>query len=160
DSALALFGDMILRPQFPPDELERNKRDRLTTLMQWHDDPDQVASVQIQRTIFGTAHPYGRPTLGTEQSLRSMTVTGLRDFHRQSLRPNNAGLIVVGDLNGKEILPKLEQIFGKWEKGETSAPSLPTPGQIEKREVYLVDKPGAPQSVIRIGRLGAQRLTE
>ncbi len=160
DSALALLGDVVLRPQFPPDELERNRRDRLTSLMQWHDDPDQIAIVQFQRTIFGSTHPYGRPTLGNEQSLRSMTVTDLKNFHKKYFRPNNAGLIVVGDLTGKDILPKLEQTFGKWEKGDPVEVTFAPAAQIEKREIYLVDKPGAPQSVIRIGRVGAQRLTE
>jgi predicted Zn-dependent peptidase len=160
DSALALFGDMVQRPQFPPDELERNRRDRLTNLMQWHDDPDQVASVEFQRTIFGPEHPYGRPTLGNEKSLRAMTVTDLRNFHKKYFRPNNAGLLVVGDLTGNSILPKLEQVFGKWEKGEPAQISFPPASQVAEREVILVDKPGAPQSVIRIGRVGAQRLTE
>jgi len=160
DSALALFGDIVLRPAFPAEELERNRKERLTTLMQWHDDPDQIAGVLFSRTIFGPDHPYGRSAIGTEKSLRSMSVEDLKNFHAKYYRPNNAGLIVVGDLTAGSILPKLEGLFGKWQKGETDQPKFPAVEQVKSREIYLVDKPGAPQSVIRIGRIGAQRLTD
>lgn len=160
DSALALFGEMVLRPTFPVEELERNRKERLTTLMQWHDDPAQVASVLFSRTLFGPDHPYGRPSIGNEKSLRSMSVEDLKKFHRKYYRPNNAGLLVVGDLTANSIQPKLQEIFGRWEKGDVDQPRLPEAGQVKSREIYLADKPGAPQSVVRIGRIGAPRLTE
>jgi predicted Zn-dependent peptidase len=160
DSALALFGDMVLRPTFPTEELERHRKERLTTLTQWRDDPPQISSVLFSRTIFGPDHPYGRVTIGNEKSLRSISVDDLRKFHKKYFRPNNSALIVVGDVTAKEILPKLQDLFGKWEKGETDQPQFPAVEQVKTREIYLVDKPGAPQSVIRIGRIGAKRMTE
>ena len=160
DSALALFADMVLRPTFPTEELERNRKERLTTLTQWRDDPPQISRVLFNQTLFGPDHPYGRITIGNEKSLRSMSVDDLRKFHRKYVRPNNSALIVVGDVTAKEILPRLEDAFGKWEKGEADQQPFPAAEQVKERTVYLVDKPGAPQSVITVGRIGARRATE
>ena len=160
DSALALMADMALRPTFPPDELERLRKERLTTLMQWHDQPRAIASVMFNQTLFGTKHPYGLPALGDEKTLRAFRVEDLKNFHATYFRPNNATLIVVGDMTAKTILPKLEAAFGKWEAGKIPTVSWPDVAQVQKRRLWLVDKPGAAQSEIHLGRIGVPRLTE
>ena len=160
DAALELFGDVALRPTFPQDELERNRKDLLTTLMQWHDEPRSIASVLYNRTLFGKDHPYGKPSIGNEKSIRAMNVDDLKKFHSTYFHPGNANLIVVGDVTMDVILPKLEAIFGKWEGMNVEQPIYPGAKQVEERTIYLVDKPGAPQSEIRIGRIGVDRMTE
>lgn len=160
DSALALMADVALRPTFAAEELERLRKERLTTLMQWHDQPRSIASVMFNQTIFGTKHPYGLPTLGDEKTLRSFRVEDLKGFHSTYFRSNNATLIVVGAVTAKTILPKLEAAFGKWEAGKIPVVSWSPVVQVQKRQLWLVDKPGAAQSEIRIGRLGVPRLTE
>ncbi|MBI4810509.1 MAG: insulinase family protein, partial [Ignavibacteriales bacterium] len=106
DDALSLFGDMCLRPTFLKEELERNRKERLTTLIQWHDEPRAIASVQFSRTIFGGDHPYGRGSIGNEKSIRSFKVDDLKNYHRTYFRSNNAQLIVTGDVTAADILPK------------------------------------------------------
>jgi len=160
DEALALFGDICLKPTFPKEELERNRKERLTTLMQWHDEPRAIASVQFSKVLFGNDHPYGRPTIGNEKSIRAIKVEDLKKFHQTYFTPNNASFIVVGDVNPDIILPKLEAIFGKWEGKNVEQSSIPNVEQVKGRVIYLIDKPGAPQSEIRIGRIGAERLTD
>lgn len=160
DSALALLGDIVLRPNFPPDELERQRKQRLTTLLQWHDEPRAIASVLFNRTLFGTRHPYGLPSIGTEKSLRALRVDDLREFHSTYFHPNNAFLVVVGDVSGEAILPRLEKVFGGWQAAKVPVATWPGIKQVKKRQIYLVDKPGAAQSEIRIGRVGAPRLTK
>jgi predicted Zn-dependent peptidase len=160
DSALTLLADVALRPQFPSEELERTRKELLTTLVQWHDEPRAIASVLFNETLYGPKHPYGKPEIGNEQSLRSFIAEDLKQFHQTYFHSNNATLIVVGDITMKSIQSKLEEAFGAWSQGDIPSVSLPAVGQIEKREVYLVDKPGAPQSEIRIGRIGAPRLTD
>jgi predicted Zn-dependent peptidase len=160
DDAMALFGDICLRPTFPKEELERNRKERLTTLMQWHDEPRAIASVQFSKTLFGDDHPYGKPTIGNEKSIRALKVDDLKKFHQTYFRADNARIIVVGDVTGSMILPKLEAIFGKWEGGKAEQQSFPKAEQMKERAIYLIDKPGAPQSEIRIGRIGVERMTE
>jgi len=159
DSALALMADVALRPAFPGAELERKRTQWLTTLLQWRDEPHVLASLAFNSTLYGS-HPYGRPGIGTEASIRSLTVNDLRQFHAATFTANNASLIVVGDVDKRVIVRKLEQAFGRWRKGKELAPSLPAMHQVEATGVTLVDKPGAAQSVIRIGRIGVQRITD
>ena len=161
DSALALFSDVALRPRFPAEELERNRTERLTTLLQWHDEPRVIGSTLFNKTLFGTAHPYGPATMGNEQTLRGFTVDRLRQFYQMHFRPDNATLIVVGDVTPSMLKTKLEALFGEWMNGNAEPkPTWPNAPQVESRRIYLVDKPGAAQSVIRIGRIGVARTTE
>ncbi len=158
DDALPLLADIILRPTFPEDELERKRISRLTQLLQAHDEPRAIASVLFAKALYGDDHPYGRS--GDEASTRSIGVADLRSFHDMYFKANNAVIIVVGDVTPSEFLPKLERAFGSWGTGNISSPSWPQSQQVRRTQVLLVDKPGAPQSEIRIGRIGAARLTE
>jgi predicted Zn-dependent peptidase len=160
DSALALLADVALRPTFAAEELDRQRKQRLTTLVQWHDQPSAIASVIFSRTLYGDKHPYGLPAIGDEQSLRGFRTEDLKNFHYTYFRSNNATLIVAGDVGASAILPKLEAAFGKWEADNIPAQEWPIPAQVEKRQIWLVDKPEAAQSEIRIGRIGVPRLTE
>ncbi len=159
DSALALMADVTLRPTFSPPELDRKRKERLTTLMQWRDEPRSLASVTFSRALYGE-HPYGRYSIGSEQALRSFTSADLKRFYESSFGPNNASLIVVGDVTAGALLPKLEKAFGAWKNVTPSESALPKINQVAERRVILVDKPGAPQSEIRIGRIGVPRLTD
>ncbi len=158
NEALPLLTDVVLHPRFPADELERKRTSRLTSLLQAHDEPSAVASVLFARALFGD-HPYGRPSVSTEASLRAMKIDDLRGFHDTYFRANNAALVVVGDVEPAAMLQALEATFGKWEAGDIPAVKWAEPAQVTRRQVLLVDKPGAAQSEIRIGRIGAARST-
>jgi len=160
DSALALLADVALHPTFPSAELERKRKERLTMLLQWHDQPGAINSVAFNSILFGKDHPYGRPSLGTEKSLRSLRVDDVKEFYSTYFHAGNATLVVVGDIVPSAMIAKLEQYFGSWKGGEAASMKLPESAQVKERRIYLVDKPAAAQSVIRIGRIGAARLTE
>ena len=160
DSALALFADVVLRPSFPAEELERNRLERLTDLIQWHDQPRIIGATLFSDAIFGKNHPYGPPVVGNEQTIRSFTVENLKQFYSTHVHPNNATLIVVGDVTAATLLPKLEALLGGWKSAPGVPVTWPSASQVKGRKIFLVDKPGAAQSVIRIGRLGVARTTE
>jgi predicted Zn-dependent peptidase len=159
--ALPLMADVALRPTFPAEELERLRKERLTALLQARDDPAALVSVAFPRLVFGTTHRYGIPAGGTASELKAMSVDDLRSFHRTHYRPENAILIVTGDVTPEQVLPELEKVFGGW-KGDgpvTPLRPLPEPKQLTGRKIYIVDKPGAAQSQIRIGWVGVPRNT-
>jgi zinc protease len=158
-AALELAADVLLRPDFPADELERLRLDRLTTLVRQHDDPDAVSAVLVDLTLFGDAHPYGRPGFGTEQSLRALNVAELRAFHRRYYTPNNAAVIVVGDIDVATARGLLEGAFGEWPPQAVQQPPLAEPAQVQGRRIHIVDMPGSAQSVVTLGRIGAPRST-
>jgi len=160
DSALVLMADVVLRPLFPASELQREKRQRLTTLIQWRDDPRSVASVLFYRQLYGEDHPYGRTSIGDERSIMATTTADLRKFHDSFYRPNNAGLMIVGDITASSLLPMLETLFGGWRSRPIPDCSLPSADQLKERKILLVDRPGSAQTRILLGQIGAARRTD
>ena len=159
--ALALMAAVALSPDFPADELERLRTERLTGLLQARDDPAALIGLAFPRLLFGPEHRYGTGAGGTETSLKALGVAELKTFHRSHYRPDNAVLIVVGDTTTATLRPLVEARFGSWAAdGAAAAPfpvrASPQPG---KRQIFLVDKPGAAQSQIRIGLVGVPRST-
>ncbi len=160
DSALALLTDIALRPTFPASELARKKKERLTALLQWRDEPRTLSTVAFNRALYGDHHPYGVPVIGNESTLRGMTREDCANFHATWFRPGAAALIVVGDVTLNDVRGKLETAFGQWKQGKGDAPALPPIRQVSGRTITLVDKPGAAQTEIRIGRVGVARMTD
>jgi zinc protease len=160
DQALPLMADVALRPSFDAQEVERLRKDRLTSLLQARDNPAGLASAGFARLVFGPRHRYGTLTIGNDASNGEMTVADLRSFYNAYYQPQSAHLIVVGDVTAAGIMPKLEQAFGGWKNGAApTRPGLATAAQHGPRQIYLIDKPGAPQSQIRIGWVGVPRST-
>ncbi|MBW7888287.1 MAG: insulinase family protein [Bacteroidetes bacterium] len=160
DESLKLFSDILLRPDFPQNELNRLRTTYLTSLMQGYDQPRVIAAAAFSKYLYGSNHPYGRTSVGTEKTLWSLSVNDLKNFYSTYYKPNNAYLIVVGDVTANEILAKLETAIGGWKQGTLPAAPFPKIKQINGRKIFLIDKPEAAQSIIRIGRVGAERMTE
>ena len=160
DSALALMADVALRPSFPAAELERLRAERLTELIQLRDRGPGIADVAYPAIIYGTEHPYGRPMLGTEVSVAAITRADLERFYRTYFRPNNSTLIVVGDVTADEIMRRAGAVFGSWERAEVPAAVITAGRPATTTAVYLIDKPGAAQSSVRIGNVGVPRSTK
>jgi predicted Zn-dependent peptidase len=159
--ALPLVADVVVRPTFPAAELERLRKERLTALLQARDDPAALIGIAFPRLVFGPSHRYGTAAAGTAAELKAMTVDDVRSFHRTFYRPEHSILIVAGDVTPAAVLPELDKVFGTW-KGDGTAgtlASVPAPKQLTKRQIYVIDKPGAAQSQIRIGWVGIPRST-
>ncbi|PKL83227.1 MAG: hypothetical protein CVV24_06130 [Ignavibacteriae bacterium HGW-Ignavibacteriae-3] len=158
DAALKIMSDIALKPDFPLTELDRKKKDRLTSLMQMHDQPTAIADAAFNSILFGKEHPYGR--MSDENTIKGFTVDALKNFYKKYFVSNNAYVIAVGDISKDDLKKKLESAFGKWQKGVVKEDKVRDPVQVTSRIVYLIDRPGSSQSVIYIGRIGAARLTD
>lgn len=158
--ALAIMADVALRPTFPDEELARLRQERLTTLLQAKDDPASIAPLAFARIVYGPMHRYGTAAMGTETTIKAFTTQDLRAFHSSRYQPGDSMLIVVGDVKADSVMPLLETQFGSW-KGAAPPPRTPVPVAKEPamQQIYLVDKPGAAQSQIRIGWVGVPRST-
>lgn len=159
--ALDLYADVIMNPTFPPEELERKRSIYIGRVKKERMEPFTSAIKVFQKVLYGEDHPYSQPYTGsgTEESIKAITAQDLKKFYETYHRPNNAALVVVGDITEGEIIPKLEAAFKGWKKKETPKVVIPEANPIEKSKVFLVNKPGAPQSVIVYGHLGIQRNT-
>ncbi len=159
--ALPIMADVALRPTFPTSELERLRRERLTNILQGRDDPATINGLAFSRALYGTTHRYGTAANGTAETIRSISTSDLRAFYTASFQPKNAAILVVGDITADQAMPLLQSNFGGWKSAAPAPPrtTLPTIAQPTTRQTYLVDKPGAPQSQIRIGWIGVPRAT-
>jgi zinc protease len=160
DDALQILADVLLRPTFPDADLERLRKERLTFLLQMRDQPASLASAAFARLVFGPRHRYGTPRLGNETSNTEMSVVDLKGFYSTYYQPQGAHVLVVGDVTADSVLPKLERTLGAWKNtGAVPKTTVPAAPQHPGRQIYLVDKPNAAQSEIRIGGVGVARNT-
>jgi predicted Zn-dependent peptidase len=157
DSALALMADVVARPAFPVREFERVRRERLTGLLQLRDRAPAIADRAFAQAVFGGQHPYGRPAGGTEASTRALTRADVQQFYARHWRPNAATLVVVGDVRADDVARRVERAFAGWAQAAVPAALAPAAPAARPTAVTLVDKPGAPQTSVRIGLPGVAR---
>ena len=159
EAALDLLADVVLRPAFSDSEVNRQRALRGAQLVQQRDEPVAVANVAFPAIVFGAAHPYGHPLNGTDAATAALARPRVVEFYRTYYRPDAARVLIVGDINLAEARRLVAARFGAWERA--TIPAFPTAGApaLAARAVYLIDKPGAAQSVIRIGHVGPPRTT-
>jgi zinc protease len=157
--ALDIYADVITNASFPEKELQLQRATRLAQLLQRRDDANAIASVVYASLLYGREHPYGHPSIGDENSIKAITNDDVKRFYETYYRPNNAAIIVTGDVTMSEIVPQLEKAFSSWKPGEVPAVNIPQPQARDRAGIYLVDKPGAAQSVLIIGQVGQPRTT-
>ena len=157
--ALGLLGDVVRNPTFAAEEVDRKRTQTLNAILQQRDEARAVATNAFHAVVYGTQHPFGIPLSGTTQTVEKLDRAALLDFYRTWYRPNNAFLVVVGDVHAATLLPQLEAALGGWQAAQVPAMRLPEPPQPAATAIYLIDKPGAAQSEVRIGQLGVARNT-
>ena len=158
DRALEIYADVLTNPAFPDKDLQRIRATRLGGLKQQRDNPDNIANLVFQTALYGRNHPYGHPLAGDEASLTSLSGDDVRKFYETFYRPNNSSLIVVGDVKPDEVVAKLEKALAGWKSGHIPAVDVTAaPIPREHSMIYIVDRPGAVQSNIRIGQVGVPR---
>jgi zinc protease len=155
DKILELMADIVLRPSFPADELELTKQNALQNLIAQRGQPSFLANERLARVIYG-AHPYSVVS-ATPESINAISQAELVEFHRRRFVPNNAVLVVGGDVRREATLARLEELFGAWQPGEAAESSFPAPPERTGRTLYLVDRPGSAQSNIVIANLAITR---
>jgi zinc protease len=158
--ALDLMADVALRPSFLGAEVKRQRDLRLANLIQQRDQPAAVATLEYNAIVFPEAHPYHRPLGGDSAATVALDSATVRAFYARTARPDRATLIVTGDVTLPEARAEIERRFGAWNPETTreeasSRPTAPLP--LRPTAIYLVDKPGAAQSVVRIGHRGVER---
>jgi zinc protease len=155
-ATLDLLADVTLRPSFPAEEIERQRASRLASLAQQRENPTAVAAQVTAAALYGPKHPYGYSEIGTEASVKAMTREDMQAFWKQNFVPNSAALVVAGEISMTELRALAEKAFGSWQRGTPARPQLGAPAMTKAR-VVIVDKPGSPQTQLRIAGIGAPR---
>src|SRR5256885_5126137 len=160
EAGLDLLADVVLRPSFADSEIARQRELRAAQLVQQRDEPVAVANIAFPAIVYGREHPYGHPLHGTDSATARLAHEPVVEFYRTYYRPNGARLLIVGDVTLAEARRLAAARFDGWGRGDGPAfPGPPPPPSGPARSVYLIDKPGAAQSVVRIGHAGPVRTT-
>jgi zinc protease len=162
-TALELLAEMTTAPRFDPKDVERVRALRLSRLMQLRDVPAALAERVFAARLYGS-HPYGHTAMGTEASLAAITIDELRWFHEERYRQSSPVLVAAGAVSHDQLAPLVEETWGatRWgsqtDSGISVLPVLPSTPDSRSR-IAIVDRPGAAQSELRIGRVAAARST-
>ena len=156
--ALELLADLVQNPSFPSDEFTRLKTERLTSLRRIKDDPNSIAMRISHSILYGQTSPYGHPISGFEDTINNITRDDLVDHFNDHFNVNNMTLIIAGDISIEEVNILSEKYFSPTNPPTNAPPiTLTVPASSATPAIYLVDKPGAAQSIIRTGYLGVPR---
>jgi predicted Zn-dependent peptidase len=150
---LDLMSDVLLNPTFPQAEVDKMLKQRIDGLKQAKDQPQAVIQRYFERYLYGT-HPYGRPSGGDENSLKSITRDDIASFYTSHYAPNQIILAAVGDFKTEDMEAALREKFGRWPKKSVPTATVPPPADFKGKKLLLVDKPDATQTFYRIGNVG------
>ncbi len=151
--ALEELAPTIIAPRFDPADFTRERDLQLAELLQGPDQLGWLAQRAFRAVVFGQDHPYGRPVDGSVESVKAITLEDMKTFHASHFAANRSKIVVVGDVDPDALVATLERVFGGWKTN--GAPPSPRPASKinpTANVIYLVDKPGAVQSAVRIGR--------
>ncbi|HVU82901.1 MAG TPA: pitrilysin family protein, partial [Rhodanobacteraceae bacterium] len=153
--SLALYADVVRNPAFRDADVSRLRGQWLAGIAQEKTQPTALALRLLPPILYGNGNAYAIPFTGsgTEASIKSLTTADMRDFVHDYIRPDNMKILVAGDTTLDAIIPQLEKVFGDWKAPATPIPpkNLAKVDYPAKSNVYLVNRPGAQQSVIIAG---------
>jgi zinc protease len=158
--AFDLLADIARNPSFPLPELQRKRTERLAAILQERNEPRIVASNAFSRFAYPADHPFSAPPGGTRDSVDALSHGDITDLYANSFAPRHAALILCGDIDVLDALALAEERFGDW-----APQAAADPGALDEmvpqsaRSVHIVDRPGAPQSELRVGLAGPRRST-
>jgi predicted Zn-dependent peptidase len=153
DLGLRLLADVLRNPVFPQDKLDLAKTDLKNQIRRRNDNPGRLVSTYFSNTLYGD-HPYGR--ILEWSTVKGITVPDLIDYHRRFFVPNGIILGISGDFNKTELLAKIREYFGDWQKSSQPLPEKPAVSLTYRPGVYQVRK-DINQAYMTIGELGIKR---
>ncbi|AKD04427.1 pitrilysin family protein [Pontibacter korlensis] len=150
DKTLALLEERLFRPKFASEDFERLKKQQLEAIANQATQPTAIANNVYSKLLYGDGHIMAVPSSGTTETVENITLEDVKKFYNDYYSPSVAQMVVVGDISEKELMGKLS-FLKKWKKKNVKLPADMKAPAIDKTRIYLVDKPDAAQSEIRIG---------
>ncbi len=145
---LEVMTDVLYNPSFPEEEFKKIKTQTISGLSQTASNADAMAGNVAGVLNYGVNHPYGE--IQTEDDVNNMTIENIKKYYNTYFKPNNAYLIIVGDVTPAEAKADAEKYFASWKSGKIPATNYSAPAEVKGSNVAFANKDGAVQSVIRI----------
>ncbi len=159
EPAMSIFADVTARPTLPPEELERVRSERLNDLLQQRNDPGAIAGKRFSNLLYGTG-AYGNSVGGNPDSVGRLTIDDVRRFFTEHYIPNQTSVVISGDIDAAAAVDLVTRAFADWQPGAEPAPPSISPAPIDASRIYIIDRPQAVQSEIRVGHVGVPRSCE
>ena len=157
-ATLDLAVDILRNPTFPEAEWRRVHAQTLAALRAERDSAEARAYRTLLQALYGPEHPYRFPLAGTEASVSGLSVDDLKAFHARYLVPGRASVVVAGDVDPEAVADELDRRLAAWTGPDAAPPVLPDAPLSPHPRILLLDRPGAPQAVVRVGHVGIARL--
>lgn len=157
EAVLDLVEEILLEPRWDEEEFALAKTARINNLIRQKASPNTLARQSFNKLIYGTDHIFSISSLGTEETVSSLTIDDLKDFYNANLSPDIAFLAVAGNVNKEKVIQSIAGLSSKWEAKTVEFPTYNLPAPLKESKIYFVNVPGAKQSVINIGNLGLAR---
>ncbi|MFK0020140.1 M16 family metallopeptidase [Streptomyces sp. NPDC090798] len=155
--ALGLLADALRAPAFAESEVERLVRNRLDEIPHETANPARRAAKELSKELFPATSRMSRPRQGTEETVQKIDSTAVRAFFDKHVRPATAATVIVGDLTGVDLDALLAETLGDWTGSSAEPRPVPPVAADDTGRVIIVDRPGAVQTQLLIGRVGADR---
>ncbi|WP_189938633.1 M16 family metallopeptidase [Streptomyces sulfonofaciens] len=155
--ALGLLADALRAPAFADSEIERLVRNRLDEIPHESANPARRAAKELSKELFPRTSRMSRPRQGTEETVAAIDAAAVRAFYEKHVRPATASAVVVGDLAGTDLDAVLADTLGSWTGGTAAPRPVPPITADDTGRVVIVDRPGAVQTQLLIGRIGPDR---
>ena len=152
DATLALLGERMFRPKFSQEDFDRLKKQQLEGIANQATQPVAIANNVYGKLLYGESDIRAVPVLGTEATVKSISLDDVKKFYADNFSPSVTNLVVVGDLDQSQVLGKLG-FLKEWQSRNVTIPAPQTGKPVDQTRIYLVDKESAPQSQIRVGYL-------
>jgi predicted Zn-dependent peptidase len=157
EPSLDLAVDVLREPAFEEREWRRVHGQTIAALRSERDSAESRAYRGLLAALYDEGHPYRHPLDGVESSVIGLDRAEAVAFHRESLGPGRAGIVVAGDVDPDAFLVLLERRLADWRGQEIDLPAIPTPPPARNPRIVLLDRPRAPQAVVRVGHIGLAR---
>ncbi|HWE45473.1 MAG TPA: pitrilysin family protein [Caulobacteraceae bacterium] len=157
DPAMTVFADVARNPVFASEELDRARQQTLAGIQVAMGNPSQLGAMVADRAVYGAA-PYGEPSSGTQASVSKFTHDDVARFHAQWWRPDEATLVLAGDVTPEQGFALAEHLFGDWKPASGAKPAAPAPvGATPPPRIVVVDLPHAGQAAVIVSRVAISR---
>jgi len=150
DATLALLEERMMHPRFSEDDFERLKKQRLEAIKNQSTQPSVIASNVYNKMLYGEGNIQAIPVIGTTKTVESIALADVKEFYQNYFSPSVTNLVIVGDVEQNQIMPKLA-FLNQWAAKPVKMPAETKTAGIDKTKIFIVDKEKAAQSEIRIG---------
>ncbi|HEU0054429.1 MAG TPA: pitrilysin family protein, partial [Longimicrobium sp.] len=157
EEAMGVLADVALRPEFPRDEVDRLRDERLALLRQRRGTPSNLADEVEIRYVYAPGVPYARPLGGYAETVSRLTRDDLTVFHDAWYRPASAAIVAAGDASIDELVALAERHFGGWSGAPPHTPTAEVRPRLDRATIVIADRPGSVQSELRVSHVGIAR---